>query len=159
MLKRLAVEGTIAGTVGAAVVSGWFLVYDTAHGEPLRTPALLGAAFFQGLRDPDSLRVTSGLVLGYSVLHWAAFVAFGWIAAGLLAAADREPRLYAALLMLFCCLEVLAIATIAVLRERLFEALPQWTIVAGNLLAASAMIVTLLRAHLPAWHRFLAAVE
>jgi len=64
---------------------------------PLRTTALLGAAVLEGLHDPSALTISLPLVLEYTLLHEAAFVAFGWLAAGLLALADREPRLFAAL--------------------------------------------------------------
>ena len=95
MMKRLAAEGMIAGTIGAAVVAVWFLMYDMAHGRPFTTPALLGAVLFQGLRDVGSLRITPTLVLEYSLVHWAAFVLVGCTAAVLLAAADRIPGLVA----------------------------------------------------------------
>jgi hypothetical protein len=159
MGKRLATEGMIAGTIGATVAAAWFFVYDMAHGQPLRTPALLGAALFQGLRDVGSLRVTIALVLEYSLVHWAAFVLFGCMVAALLAAADRDPRLLAGLLVLFCCFEVAALALIAVLGEWLFEALPQWSIVIGNLLAAAAMLCVFIRRHHVAWRKFLLANE
>ena len=52
-------EGIIAGLIGAAVVAVWFLIYDAARGRPLRTPALLGAATFQGVTDPAAVPVTA----------------------------------------------------------------------------------------------------
>ena len=159
MMRRRAAEGMIAGTIGATVVAGWFLIYDTAHGRPFATPALLGAVLFQGLRDIGSLRITPTLVLEYSLVHWATFVLFGCVAAALLAAADRDPRLLAGLFVLFCCFEVAALALIAVLGEWLFEALPQWSIVLGNLLAAAAMLGVFFRRHRIAWLEFLLADE
>jgi hypothetical protein len=84
---------------------------------------------------------------------------FGCLAAALLAAADRDPRLLAGLFMLFCSLEVAALALIAVLGEWLFEALPQWSIIIGNLLAAAAMFAVFLRRHGGAWREFLLADE
>jgi hypothetical protein len=159
MMKRVAAEGMIAGTIGAAVAAGWFLMYDMAHGRPLRTPALLGAVLFQGLRDIGSLRVTPTLVLEYSLVHWAAFILFGSLAAALLAVADRDPRLLSGLFMLFCSFEVAALALIAVLGEWLFEALPRWSIVIGNLLAAAAMLAVFFRRHGVAWREFLLADE
>src|SRR6266545_806761 len=76
----IAREGLIAGLLGAAAVSIWFLLYDTAAGVPLRTPALLGAALFHGLRDPAALVITTPLVLKYTLVHGVAFV-FAMIAA------------------------------------------------------------------------------
>ncbi len=82
---------------------------------------------------------------------------FGWLAAGLLALADREPRLLFAFLMLFVCFEVFFFAMIAVLAHWLLEALAWWTILAANLLAALAMLGYLLREHRVAWRAFLSA--
>jgi hypothetical protein len=155
----IAREGLAAGLIGAAAVAVWFLLHDTAVGTPLRTPALLGATLFHGLRDPDALAVTLPLVLLYTIVHGAAFVLFGWIAAALLALADREPRFLFAFVMLFCCFEVFAIALVAVLAEWLFDALAWWTILVANLLAAAVMLGYLFRGHRMAWRAFLAARE
>jgi hypothetical protein len=126
--SRVAKEGFVAGALGAAAVAVWFLLYDIAVGAPLRTPALLGA-----------------------------FVVFGWLAAGLLALGDREPRLLFAFFMLFVCFEVFFFAMIAVLAQWLLEALAWWTILTANLLAALAMLGYLLREHRVAWRAFLSA--
>ncbi len=154
---RVAREGLLAGLAGALAVAVWFLLYDTAGGAPLRTPALLGAALFDGLRDPGALVITAPTVLKYTVVHGLAFIAFGWVAAGLLALADREPRLLFGLFMLFCCFEVFAVAMIAAMAEWLFESLAWWTILTANLLAAAAMLAVLFRAHRVTWHEFLTA--
>src|SRR5262245_64037469 len=45
-------EGIIAGLIGAALVAVWFLIYDAARGRAVRTPAVLGAATFQGVSEP-----------------------------------------------------------------------------------------------------------
>jgi hypothetical protein len=154
---RVVREGSAGGLLGGAVVALWFLAYDAAAGVPLRTPALLGAALFHGLREPALLVITAPLVLQYTVVHGVAFVLFGLAAAGLLALADREPRLLFVLVMLFCCFEVFFAALVAVLAEWLLEAVPWWTILAGNLLAALVMLAYFLRGHRLAWREFLHA--
>lgn len=154
---RVVREGIWGGLLGAGAVALWFLAYDAAAGVPLRTPALLGATLFHGLRDPGALVITTPLVLQYSVVHGAAFILFGLAAAGLLALADREPRLLFAFVMLFCCFEVFFAALVTILAEWLFEAVPWWTILAGNLLAAVVMLGYFFREHRVAWHEFLHA--
>jgi hypothetical protein len=153
--SRVAREGFVAGALGAVAVAVWFLLYDTVAGAPLRTPALLGAAVLEGLRDPAALTISLPLILKYTLVHGAAFVVFGWLAAGLLALGDREPRLLFAFVMLFVCFEVFFFAMIAVLAQWLLEALAWWTILAANLLAALAMLGYLLREHRVAWRAFL----
>jgi len=154
---RVAREGIVAGLLGAAAVAVWFLLYDLAAGMPLRTPALLGAAVFHGLRDPNAVVVTLPLVLQYTVLHGAAFIGFGCAAAGLLALADREPRLLFGFVMLFCCFEVFVLAMMATLAEWLFETLAWWTILTGNLLAALVMLWFFFGHHRVAWREFIEA--
>jgi hypothetical protein len=155
--SRVAREGLLAGLVGAGAVAVWFLAYDTAVGMPLRTPALLGAALFHGLRDPDALVIALPLVLQYTAVHGLAFMLFGWAVAGLLALADREPRLLFGIFMLFCCFEVFFVALVAMLAAWLFEPLAWWTILAANLFATISMLGYFFRGHRVAWREFLAA--
>src|SRR5262249_2033925 len=84
-------EGAIAGVIGAVVVAIWFLICDSVSGEVLRTPAVLGAAIFQGIFDPGRVQITLPIVLGYTVLHFFAFILFGIATAVLLYAAEYEP--------------------------------------------------------------------
>jgi len=154
---RIAREGLVAGVLGATVVAVWFLLYDAAAGVPFRTPALLGAALFHGLRDPAALVITLPLVLEYTLFHGLAFVLFGWVAAGMLALADREPRLLFGFIMLFCCFEVFVFAMIATLAYWLLETIAWWTILVGNLLAAGIMLGYFLRWHRVTWRQFLHA--
>jgi len=153
------VEGTIGGSLGALVVAAWFLGIDVSAGRPLRTPALLGATLFAGLRDPAALHITARLVLEYTVLHWGAFLGFGLLAAALLAAADSDPRMLFVVIMLFSCFEVFALVLIAVLAEWLFEVLAWWTLVLANLLAGVVMLGFFFRRHRGTWHEFLVLTE
>jgi hypothetical protein len=150
-------EGIVGGLLGAVAVALWFLAYDAAAGAPLRTPALLGAAVFHGLRDPGALVITMPLVLQYTVVHGAVFILFGLAAAGMLALADREPRLLFAFVMLFCCFEVFFAAMLAILAEWMLEVVPWWSILAGNLLAAVVMMGYFFRGHRVTWHEFIHA--
>jgi hypothetical protein len=154
---RIAREGLVSGLLGAGVVAVWFLLYDVAASVPLRTPALLGAALFHGLRDPGALVITMPLVLEYTAFHGLAFVFFGWIAAGMLALADRDPRLLFAFIMLFCCFEVFTFAMIATLAQWLLETIAWWSVLGGNFLAAGVMLGYFLRGHRVAWRQFLHA--
>jgi hypothetical protein len=151
-MKRIVTEGIGAGALGAAAVATWFLLYDVAQGRPYFTPALLGAVPFHGLRDVAVVSISWPLVLGYSLVHWAAFALFGLAAAALLAEADRQPALLFVFVMLVCCFEVFALALVALLAEWLFEALAWWSIAVANALAVVVMLSFLGRRHRRAWH-------
>src|SRR4030095_5501719 len=79
-------EGVTAGILGAVAVAVWFLAVDWIQGEPLRTPIVLGTSL---LRQPSP----GAAVLLYTIVHVLAFVAFGLLAALLLAGAARDPTL------------------------------------------------------------------
>src|SRR4026207_2485214 len=64
--NRILCEGILVGLAGAAAVAIWFFVYDLALATPFRTPALLGAVLFEGLRDPAALTITPGILLQYT---------------------------------------------------------------------------------------------
>ena len=88
-------EGVTVGLIGAAIVMLWFFIVDLAAGAPLRTPALLGAALFDGARHADAVTPPARLVVGYTAVHLAGFVALGLGVAGLFALAEREKRVLA----------------------------------------------------------------
>jgi len=140
-------EGIVAGLLGAAVVAVWFLFFDLARGRPLLTPGLLGAAVFQGVTDPIGLEIAPGNVLGYTLLHGLAFVAFGVIAASVMAVSEREPALFVAFVILFACFEVFFFAALGALGHSMLGALVWWEILVGNLLASIAMLWYLFRFH------------
>src|SRR6266511_768328 len=140
-------EGLVVGLAGAACVALWFFLYDVAAGTPLRTPALLGAALFHGLRDPGALVITPSLVLQYTVFHGLVFVIFGWMAAGLFALTDGDRHVLFGVFMLFCCFEVAALAALQVLASWLLHTMDPWSILGANLVAAVVMVGLLFLHH------------
>src|SRR5947208_2545523 len=140
-------EGIVAGLIGAAVVALWFLVFDIARGRPFLTPGLLGAAVFRGVTNPAGVEPTFGNVLGYTIVHGLAFVAFGVVAASLMAVSEREPALFLAFVILFASFEVFVFGIIGALGKSMLGALVGWAILVGNLLASIAMLWYFFRAH------------
>jgi hypothetical protein len=140
-------EGVVAGLLGGSVVAVWFLLYDAVRLRPLHTPALLGAAVLEGLRDPELLIPRLDVVVGYTVFHFAVFAFFGIAVAAFLMAAEREPRLLLGLLVLFLCFQVFFFGFLQALDALLAGALPWWNVAIGNLLASVAMITYFFLGH------------
>ncbi len=140
-------EGIVTGLVGATVVALWFLLFDFARGKPLFTPALLGNALFSGVNNPLGLEVTLGPVIGYTIIHGLAFIAFGVIAASVMSVSEREPAVFVAFVILFACFEVFILGVVGALGQSMLGALVWWAILIGNLLASAAMIWYLVREH------------
>jgi hypothetical protein len=133
-------DGIIAGLIGATVVAVWFLLFDFARGKPLFTPALLGAAVFYGVNNPVGLEIAAGPIIGYTVIHGLAFIAFGIVAASLIVAAEREPAIFIAFVILFAAFEALFFGAAGALGQSMIGALVWWAILIGNLLASLAML-------------------
>lgn len=140
-------EGIVAGCIGAAVVAVWFLAFDLARGKPFLTPALLGNVVFYGVNNPTGLAISAGPVLGYTLIHGLAFIAFGVIAASLVAASEREPALLIAVVILFACFEAFFIGLEGALGQSIVGALVLWSVLIGNFLAAVAMLAYFLTRH------------
>jgi hypothetical protein len=137
---RIVRNGTIAGLLGAATVALWFMLVDAARGRLFETPALLAAALLHGTSAAQPLHTTWSLVLQYSIVHVAAFVAFGLAVAVLIVAAEREPALVIALAIFFAGFEIFLIALVVFHGPTLVAAVSWWTILAGNLLATAVML-------------------
>lgn len=152
-------EGSLVGLAGAAAVAVWFLVLDLAAGAPLRTPALLGAALFHGLRDAGALVITPRLVGAYTAVHCALFVLFGWAAAGLFALADRDRHVLFGVFMLFVCFQVAAFAFVAVIGSWLLHTLTPGAIIGANLISTVLMLSMLFRHHRRAPSEILTSAE
>ena len=140
-------EGIMAGFLGGSVVAVWFLLYDAIRLRPLHTPALLGAAVLQGLRDPHLLIPRLDVVVGYTIFHFAAFAFFGIAVAAFLLAAEREPRILLGLFTIFLCFQVFFFGFLQALDAHLAGALPWWNVAIGNLLASVAMITYFFLGH------------
>ena len=96
---RVAREGALAGLAGAAAVahgSSSTIWPRACHSAPRPSSARHSS---RGCATP-ALVITVPGHLKYTVVHGLAFVAFGWLAAGLLALVDREPQLIVAV---SCC--------------------------------------------------------
>jgi hypothetical protein len=140
-------EGIVAGLIGAAVVAVWFFVFDLLRGRPFITPTILGSMVFFGVQTPTGLEASAGPIIGYTVLHGLAFIAFGVVAATMMAMSEREPALFIAFVILFACFEVFFFGVLSVLGRAVQAELVWWSVLIGNLLASVAMLWYFFRAH------------
>lgn len=144
---RVLRQGVVAGLIGAVTVALWFLVIDTLLREPLYTPAALGTILFRGGGGPAAVEIAAGPVIGYTLVHFAAFILFGEILSALAEQVERFPPLIFGVVILFVVFETFIIAMVAVLGSWVLEALAWWSVLVGNLLAAATMGGYLWRAH------------
>ena len=87
--SRLIAHGLIGGLMAGAVVATWFLVVDLLAGEPLATPAALGAA----LLGTESFSASAGAVVAFTTLHFGVFAILGGATGWTIASLGLEPAL------------------------------------------------------------------
>ena len=143
-------EGMIAGVLGAIAVAVWFLVLDSLSGRPFWTPTVLGTALFRqssGLDSPQTLPVSSEMVLMFSWVHGMVFAALGGLAARLLGYVESHPSAGFGVLLLFVIFQFGFIAVATVFAEPVLRVLSAWSILVANLVAAAVMAAFLWRRH------------
>jgi hypothetical protein len=132
-------QGVIVGLIGAVTVAVWFFLIDLWLGRPFFTPATLGSAVFLGIRDLEMVQVTASTVLGYTLLHVAAFIVLGILVVWVARRARKHPPVLLGALLLFVVLQTLFMGFVVIAAEFLLGALAWWAIAIGNLLAAISM--------------------
>ena len=139
-------QGIVAGLIGAAVVATWFLIVDSVAGRPLFTPAALGSVVLYGAGATE-VEISTGTVLGYSLIHVAGFLLFGVIVNALVTQVEKFPPFVFGLIVLFVVFETFSILLIAMLGNWLMQELAWWSLLIGNLLAAIAIGLYMWRVH------------
>jgi hypothetical protein len=140
-------EGLIAGLIGASIVAIWFFIIDLITAQALFTPAALGSAIFTGARDVADVQFALGTILGYTLIHGAAFIIVGIVAAAVLDQAEQSPPLLLGFALLSVTAFTLFIGLVAIIAQWILQALAWWSILLGTLLAAVGMGIYLWRAH------------
>jgi hypothetical protein len=141
-------EGIITGLVGAGAVALWFLLIDLIGGRLFFTPAALGSALFLGARGVAEVDMSLGVIVGYTLVHVAAFIAVGCLAALVAAKAEQESEvILLGAILLFVTFEAFFVGMLAILSNWLVAELSVWSIAAANLIAALSMGVYLYRQH------------
>lgn len=129
--RKILVHGAGAGLLAGLVVALWFLAVDLAAGEPLRTPALLGAVF---LGRPEGAGPVRMAVL-YTVLHFGTFLALGIGTAAALRALGLEPSWLLGLLFGLGVANAAHYGALLLVDERVLSVLPWAHVMGANLLA------------------------
>lgn len=141
-------EGLIAGLLGATSVALWFFFIDLLRQEPFETPLLLGRALFLRLGEPPVTGAEVAVVLGYTIFHYAAFIAVGLIAVAIVHGALTEPSVLAGALILFVIFEVAFHALLSMFGSiPVLGAIAWYNVAIGNLVAAVTMGTYIWRTH------------
>lgn len=147
MRHTIARDGIIAGLLGATAVAVWFLILDIIYRQAFATPAALGRGLLRIL-GPQGGEGMAVFVIAYTVFHFAAFIAVGFLVAVIVHWAEKEPTVLAGAMMLFVIFEIGFYGLSSALTELPFFGALGWAQVAtGNLIAAIVMGAYMWRTH------------
>jgi len=136
-------DGLLAGAIAAGVFALYFLVVDVLGAEALATPSLVGAVLLDGASPSAAVPVSLGLVGAFSLVHAAAFGAFGVATSALTSRLRTLPDLPLLALGCFFGLEGGFLAATALVAPGLGTAIGHGAVVGGNALAAVAIALYL----------------
>lgn len=153
-------EGVIAGVLGAVTIAVWFLLVDVFHGHALFTPATLGRGMLSLFGPVPAGANIALLVIAYTIVHFAAFIVVGLVAALIVDVANREPSILIGFVVLFAAIEVGFYALVGLLQQATpLGSLAWYNVMIGNVLAAAVMGTYLLRTHPVLRHQFAHAID
>ena len=131
--------GVTAGALAGAAVAVLFFVIDIIAGQPFQTPAALGSAVFLGAESSDAVQAGVAIIGGYTVVHFAAFmavgVAFAWVGERVAA----HPGFWLLSVMAFIVLDGLFIGVAGLLSGRVLDTFGWGSIGLGNIIAVAVM--------------------
>ena len=136
-------HGAVGGVIAGAVVALWFLVVDLANGAAFMTPMVLGSAVFGG----DFSYPSWGMVIAYTVLHFATFAVLGAAAAWFLATIRATPGLMMGLVFGLIVLSAFHYTGLLLGGVTAKIVLPPLHVLGSNCLAGMAFMAYLHRAY------------
>ena len=151
-------EGLIVGLIGYASVAVFYTLFDLLAGRGwVFTLDLLGKVLFRGVRDPSVLQLPMqpdlGAMFVYNMLHLAISLGVGLLVSGLVARAERRPRIGYSVLLVLAAGYLITVAAITVFARDIAPLLPLWSIVIVNTIAATGGGLFLWHNHPDLWGR------
>ncbi len=141
-------EALVAGSLSATAVAVMFFLGDAVVGRPFLTPSILGLRVEQLLGLTSFTQSELAAVLGYTVLHYTAFILFALGMVFVVRLARAHAAVLAGALLLLVAAEVGFYATVATLAQTtLFGVLTGRELVFGNLLGLAVLLARLWHTH------------
>jgi hypothetical protein len=139
-------EGAVTGVIGGVIVAVWYFIVDTAAGQPLHTPNVLGKIFLRGNLTPAS-GIAPQAVIGFTVLHFVLYVLIGIGLVVLVHLAVRDISLRMGVWIGLVVAFGLFVGEIYMLATASGERFSPWLVISGSVLGVLGMAGYLWRGH------------
>lgn len=138
-LSPIVTRGAIAGFLAATALAVWFLVVDIVQADPFRTPLFVAGA----LAGRDGADGVLGLLIMYTALHFAAFVALGIGVNWALERSRTAPYVLLGFVLGFLLFDVVFYAGVIVTGVDVVRELGWPQVLVGNLIAGITLMAYL----------------
>ena len=136
LLTGIVARGVAAGIVAATMMALWFLVVDSSEGVPFRTPNFVAGS----LLGMDDLRMGAGLIVLYTFIHYAVWIAVGLIAAWVLQHVETASPILLGLVLGFLLFDLVFYGSVAITGVNVVQQLGWPEVLSGNLLAGASLM-------------------
>jgi hypothetical protein len=130
--------GSAAGIAGATALALWFLVVDTVRGRPFETPAFVASVL--GFGD---VSVGLPLVLVYTLVHFAVFIAVGIAVAAFVKRFEIVSAAFLGVVLGFLLFDMAFYGSVLITGVDVVRQLGWPEVLIGNILAGIAVFGTL----------------
>src|SRR5690606_866428 len=134
--SSVVIRGGLAGILAATALALWFLLVDALQGRPLYTPAFLASV----LLGFEQVRVSTGLVALYTLLHYAAFTLLGIVMAELLPRIRIAPNVLLGAVLGFLLFDVAFYSGVIITGVDVVDVLGWPQVLAGNIIAGVVLM-------------------
>ncbi|HUF51782.1 MAG TPA: hypothetical protein VMN60_13230 [Longimicrobiales bacterium] len=131
--RTLIGRGAVAGMVGATALALWFLVIDAVNGQPFQTPLFLASLL--GL----DVTVGAAVVIIYTLVHFAAFIAVGIAVAVFVERFEVVPAALLGVVLGFVLFDLLFYGSVLVTGVDVVDELGWPQALIGNIIAGIAL--------------------
>lgn len=139
----IVIRGGAAGILAATALALWFLLVDALQGRPLYTPSFL-ASVVLGL---EQVRASAGVVVLYTLLHYAVFTLLGIVMAWLLPRIRTGPSVLLGAVLGFLLFDVAFYSGVIVTGVDVVDVLGWPQVLAGNVIAGVVLMGALRLLH------------
>jgi hypothetical protein len=129
-------RGAIAGFIGAAALAVWFLIVDSFRSTPFYTPTFVASAML-GLDHPQP---NPALLAMYTALHFSVFILLGIAVTWVLEKTQITPFMLLGLVLGFLLFDLMFYAGVVVTGTNVVSELGWPAVLAGNLIAGTALM-------------------
>lgn len=154
--RKTLAHGAIGGVIAATVLAVWFFIFDAIRGDLFWVPGFVASVLF----NLGHISEGAGVIIAYTAVHYAVFIAVSIAIAYLLRGLGTTPGLFLGIVIGFLLFDLIFYAGLIVSGANIIKAIGWPEVLIGDCLSGIALMLYLGSVHEArtlAWNTGLAA--